>query len=90
MTDSTNIGPLAGVLAELGWKPETLARRLNGFAALHGRAERMHIKTPYKWLHGTAPRAPWSALTLAVLTDELGRTSTLCWVLRSARLPSSG
>ncbi|MGH3928173.1 MAG: hypothetical protein ACRDTT_35810, partial [Pseudonocardiaceae bacterium] len=76
MTDSTNAGPLAAVLAELGWKPEILARRLNNFAALHGRAERMHVKTPYKWLHGTAPRAPWPALALALLTDELGRPVT--------------
>lgn len=76
MTDSTNAGPLAAVLAELGWKPEVLARRLNNFAALHGRGERMHVKTPYKWLHGTAPRSPWSVLALALLTDELGRVVT--------------
>jgi UDP-N-acetylmuramyl tripeptide synthase len=42
MRDSTRSSPLAGVLAELGWQPEVLARRLNGFAALHGRAERVH------------------------------------------------
>ncbi|MGH3913028.1 MAG: hypothetical protein ACRDTC_06415 [Pseudonocardiaceae bacterium] len=68
--------PLVCLLTELGWKPEVLARRLNGFAALYGRNERMHLKTPYKWLHGTAPSSPWSALALALLTDELGRTVT--------------
>ncbi|MGH3929484.1 MAG: hypothetical protein ACRDTF_05850 [Pseudonocardiaceae bacterium] len=65
--------PLAGVLTELGWKPEILARRLNGFAALHGRGEQMHVKTPYKWLGGGQPRSPWAALAAALLSDELGR-----------------
>lgn len=64
MTESTTTHPLARVLTELGWKPEVLARRLNNFAALHGRGERMHVKTPYKWLHGTAPRAQWSGTAL--------------------------
>ncbi|MGH3770664.1 MAG: hypothetical protein ACRDRW_04580 [Pseudonocardiaceae bacterium] len=74
MTDSTST--LAVVLTELGWKPEVLARRLNSAAALHGRSERVHAKTPYKWLHGDQPRTPWPALTAALLTDELGRPLT--------------
>ncbi|MGH3942431.1 MAG: hypothetical protein ACRDTG_28180 [Pseudonocardiaceae bacterium] len=65
--------PLAGVLTELGWKPEVLARRLNGFAVLHGRGEQMHAKTPYKWLGGVQSRSPWAALAAALLSDELGR-----------------
>ncbi|MGH3773220.1 MAG: hypothetical protein ACRDRW_17795 [Pseudonocardiaceae bacterium] len=80
MTDSTSA--LAVVLTELGWKPEVLARRLNSAAALHGRSERVHTKTPYKWLHGDRPRSPWPALTAALLTDELGRpitTADLGW-----------
>ncbi|HWR47070.1 MAG TPA: hypothetical protein VN327_05555 [Pseudonocardiaceae bacterium] len=80
MTDSTSA--LAVVLTELGWKPEVLARRLNGVAALHGRSERVHAKTPYKWLRGDRPRSPWPALTAALLTDELGRpitTTDLGW-----------
>jgi len=76
MTDSITTHPLAGVLTELGWAPEVLARRLNGFAALHGRGEQMHAKTPYKWLHGVVPRSPWSALAVALLTEELGRPVT--------------
>ena len=74
MTDSTC--PLAGVLAELGWKPEVLARRLNEVAALHGRVERVHVKTPYKWLRGDRPRSPWPALAASLLADELGRSIT--------------
>ncbi|MBV9139389.1 MAG: hypothetical protein JO115_00430 [Pseudonocardiales bacterium] len=80
MTDSPNA--LTGVLTELGWKPEALARRLNNFAALHGRCERMHPKTPYKWLHGDRPRSPWPALLAALLSEELGRpitTADLGW-----------
>ena len=76
MTESTPTSPLATTLAELGWKPEVLARRLNNVAALHGRCERVHAKTPYKWLRGDRPRSPWPALVAAVLTDELGRPTT--------------
>ncbi|MGH4016559.1 MAG: tetratricopeptide repeat protein [Pseudonocardiaceae bacterium] len=74
--DSTNTCPLAVVLAELGWKPEVLARRLNGFAAVQGRVERVHAKTPYKWLRGDRPRSPWPALVAALVSEELGRSIT--------------
>ncbi|MGH3852985.1 MAG: hypothetical protein ACRDR6_05695 [Pseudonocardiaceae bacterium] len=74
MTDSTSV--FTAVLAELGWKPEVLARKLNNVAALHGRPERIHAKTPYKWLRGDRPRTPWPALTATLLTDELGRPIT--------------
>jgi len=50
--------PLAAVLQDLGWRPEELARRFNAFAAGQGRAERVHLKTPYKWLRGDCPRSP--------------------------------
>ncbi|MGH3867922.1 MAG: tetratricopeptide repeat protein [Pseudonocardiaceae bacterium] len=73
---------LAVVLTELGWKPEVLARRLNSVATVHGRDERVHAKTPYKWLRGDRPRSPWPALMAALVSDELGRsitTSDLGW-----------
>ncbi|MDQ3274325.1 MAG: hypothetical protein M3Q39_04650 [Actinomycetota bacterium] len=76
MTDSTSARALAVVLTELGWKPEVLARRLNSFAALQGRVERVHAKTPYKWLRGDRPRPPWPALAAVLMTDELGRPIT--------------
>ncbi|HKR48275.1 MAG TPA: hypothetical protein VJT72_01630 [Pseudonocardiaceae bacterium] len=82
MTDLTNTSTLARVLTELGWTPTVLARRLNSFAALHGRNERIHAKTPYKWLRGDQPRSPWPALTTTLLTDELQRpvtTADLGW-----------
>jgi hypothetical protein len=65
---------LTALLGELGWKPEILARRLNAFAVLQGHRERVHPKTPYKWLRGEHPRAPWPALAAALLSGELGRT----------------
>ena len=58
-SSTSDVRDVIAVLTELGWKPETLARRLNSFAALQGRAERVHVKTPYKWLRGDRPRAPW-------------------------------
>ncbi|MGH4025711.1 MAG: hypothetical protein ACRDRV_14140, partial [Pseudonocardiaceae bacterium] len=75
-TSTSDANGVAAVLTELGWKPETLARRLNSFAALQGRTERVHTKTPYKWLRGDRPRAPWPALVAALLTDEFGRPVT--------------
>ncbi|MBF6289985.1 hypothetical protein [Nocardia cyriacigeorgica] len=67
---------LATLLSELGWRPETLARKLSEYAQLHGRRERVHPKTPYKWLAGALPRAPWPDLAAALLTAELTRPVT--------------
>jgi len=67
---------LGALLDELGWRPEHLARRLNDFAAMHGRPERVHVKTPYKWLGGDIPRSPWPALMAPLLAQELHRPVT--------------
>ncbi|MGH4022668.1 MAG: hypothetical protein ACRDT0_26210 [Pseudonocardiaceae bacterium] len=72
----TSTSTLPAVLAELGWTPEELARRLNDLAVLHGRGERLHVKTPYKWLRGQQPRSPWPALAAALLAGELGSPVT--------------
>jgi hypothetical protein len=45
-------------------------------AALQGRAERVHAKTPYKWLRGDRPRSPWPTLAASLVTGELGRPIT--------------
>lgn len=82
MGDSIASSPLAGLLGMLGWTAERLARRLNTFAAQQGRPERIHPKTPYKWVAGETPRQPWRALTTAVLTEALHREVTaaeLAW-----------
>ncbi|MGW4370299.1 hypothetical protein ACWEKT_32105 [Nocardia takedensis] len=64
---------LATSLADLGWTPESLARRLIEFASLHGQRQYVNEKTPYKWLKGHRPRAPWPQLIAALLSAELAR-----------------
>ena len=68
--------PLAALLAELGWRPEQLARQVNALAAGHGRSERIHPKTPYKWLDGAQPRSPWLAFIPLALSEALQREVT--------------
>src|SRR6266540_36633 len=53
---------LSAILATLGWSCEHLARKLNGYSAACSLAERVHIKTPYKWINGSQPAAPWPSL----------------------------
>lgn len=68
---------LAGLLAELGWRPEDLAHRLNEYARAHRRPDTLNPKTPFKWRDGNDhPREPWPALVAAVLSEECGRTVT--------------
>jgi hypothetical protein len=64
------------LLAEAGWQPEQLARRLNDCAERHGRVERLHLKTPYKWKRGDIPRSPWPSLTAVLLSEQLQRVVT--------------
>jgi hypothetical protein len=68
---------ISRLLAEAGWQPEQLARRLNECAERHGRAERLHPKTPYKWKKGDVPRSPWPSLTIALLSEQLQRMISL-------------
>lgn len=81
MADSTITSktgtPLAALLAVTGRNPERLARRLNDFTAQQGIAERIHPKTPYKWVAGDIPRPPWRALTAALLSEVLHRQVTM-------------
>lgn len=73
MTETAPGSGLATLLDELGWSVEAFARKLIRYARRQGRREPLHHKTPYKWLHGQVPRPPWRTLTLALLSDELGR-----------------
>lgn len=68
--------PLDALLAALGWTPERLARRLNAFTEQQGLPDRIHPKTPYKWVAGDTPRSPWRSLTPALLTEALHREIT--------------
>jgi len=67
---------LAQLLARLGLRPEQFGRRLNEFAGQQGRPERIHLKTPYKWLAGDVPRAPWPTLVPALLGELTGTPLT--------------
>jgi hypothetical protein len=65
---------LAGLLAELGWSPRTLARRLNATFGVGTIAD----SAPYHWRDtGRVPRAPIPTLVAAVLSAELGRRVTV-------------
>jgi len=75
MTETT---PLGRILAEIHWRPEGLADRLNGFARRHGLTARVHRKTPYKWQAGHRPRPPWPTLICALLSEQLQRIITPC------------
>jgi hypothetical protein len=69
--------PLGELLAALGMSGDRLARRLNACAETLGRPERVHPKTPYKWIKGEVPRAPWRSLAALVLSQEFGRPITV-------------
>ncbi|MFF5264612.1 hypothetical protein ACFY4C_37290 [Actinomadura viridis] len=68
------------MLSVLRWSPERLARRLNAFAERQGLPDRIHPKTPYKWVTPQAqprlPRQPWPSLIAALLTETLQREIT--------------
>lgn len=74
---TSNGEAITRLLAEAGWQPEHLARRLNEYAERHGRGERLHLKTPYKWRKGDVPRSPWPLLTTLLLSEQLQRTISL-------------
>lgn len=70
--------PLLGeLLAALGMSGDRFARRLNDSAEALGCPERVHPKTPYKWIKGEMPRSPWRSLATLVLSTELGRPITV-------------
>jgi len=69
---SGTVDLLAQLLARLGWRPEQFGRHLNEFAGRQGRPERIHLKTPYKWLAGDVPRPPWPTLVPVLLGQLTG------------------
>lgn len=65
------------LLSDSGLTPEEFARQLTEYAGSHGRRNRLHPKTPYKWRRGERPGRPWPTLTALLLSDLLGRTVTV-------------
>ncbi|GAA0480589.1 hypothetical protein Aca07nite_31630 [Actinoplanes capillaceus] len=63
---------LAGLLDEVGWRPETLARRANAHPRRRNRV--VHDKTPYKWIaRGDVPHGDLSFVVVEILGRALGR-----------------
>jgi hypothetical protein len=69
---------LKRLLEEVGWRPESLARRINAaFFAIQGENRQVHPKTPYRWLNrGEVPHAPVPEIVLWLLADASGRDLT--------------
>ncbi|MEV4477990.1 hypothetical protein [Nonomuraea sp. NPDC049504] len=69
---------LKALLEEVGWPPETLARKINAVLehdALSSNAcpRRVHEKTPYHWLRGKVPHAPVRDIIVDLLSQALDR-----------------
>jgi hypothetical protein len=65
--------PLAALLARLRWRPEQFGPQAQRVSPRRrGRAERVHLKAPYKWLAGDVPRTRWPTLVRALLAELIG------------------
>ncbi|MFI6883724.1 hypothetical protein [Streptosporangium canum] len=60
-------------LDEVGWRPETLARKINAELQRNGEKRRVHEKTPYRWLKGEVPHAPVPDIVVHLLTKARGQ-----------------
>lgn len=69
--------PLKELLATIGMNGERLAGRVNALAETLRLPQRVHPKTPYKWIQGQTPKPPLRSLVVQVLSQELGRTITV-------------
>ncbi|GAA0359265.1 hypothetical protein NE235_17270 [Actinoallomurus spadix] len=69
---------LKDLLEEVGWRPESLARRINAAISTMRRENRqIHHKTPYRWLNrGEVPHAPVPEVVVWLLADATGRDLT--------------
>jgi hypothetical protein len=80
---------LADLLAQAGWRPETLARRVNAVLARSGADRTIHVKTPYRWIRGgELPHGDVPDLVAQVLAGALGRDVTYEQVWGRARTRS--
>jgi hypothetical protein len=60
------------LLDEAGWRPESLARRVNAALEQHPHKRRVHEKTPYRWLRGEIPHPPVPDIVVELLSSALG------------------
>ncbi|GAA4618814.1 hypothetical protein GCM10023195_84820 [Actinoallomurus liliacearum] len=69
---------LKDLLEEAGWRPESLARRVNAaIFAIRRENRQIHLKTPYRWLNrGEVPHAPVPEVVVRLLAEATGRDLT--------------
>lgn len=75
---------LLGYLTRLDWSPEQFAGHLNGLARSMRISDRIHLKTPRRWLKARppnllpcVPRQPWPGLVCALLSRRLHESISL-------------
>jgi hypothetical protein len=75
---------LAGYLIQAGWSPEGLGHHLNRLAASLRLPDRLHPKTPRRWVEAigpktrpSVPRDPWLGLVCTALSRRLREPVTL-------------
>ncbi|MGH3907504.1 MAG: hypothetical protein ACRDTE_25505, partial [Pseudonocardiaceae bacterium] len=80
---ATNV-MLVGYLTRLDWSAEQFAYRLNGLARSLRLPDRIHAKTPRRWLKARppmllpcVPRQPWPGLVCSLLSRHLHESVTL-------------
>ncbi|GAA1650406.1 hypothetical protein [Actinoplanes couchii] len=78
-------GRLSELLHRAGWRPETLARRLNTVLASNGSDRRIHDKTPYRWIRGEVPHGEVPDLVVQILAGTQGTELTYEQVWNRAR-----
>lgn len=59
------------LLDDVGWRPETLARKVNAALEQHPHKRRIHEKTPYRWLRGEVPHPPVPDIVVDLLATAL-------------------
>ncbi|MFE0023889.1 tetratricopeptide repeat protein [Amycolatopsis sp. NPDC059021] len=68
---------LRTLLTEVGWRPETFAKRIAARARRLGFRVTVHEKTPYSWIRdGRCPHDPLPHIACDVLAEQLGRALT--------------
>jgi hypothetical protein len=82
--DTATNSALDSCLARCGWTAENLAHRINDLARSMGLPDRLHPKTPRRWVRAQhpstkpcVPRQPWPGLVCTVLSRKLGEPVTL-------------
>jgi hypothetical protein len=75
---------LAGYLVRADWSPENLGHHLNRLAASLRLPDRLHVKTPRRWVEAigpkvrpSVPRDPWLGLVCTALSRRLREPVTL-------------